>query len=196
MAPGANRTLDVAHVTAALDALARPGDCVVASLEIPLTTAAAALTAARASGARTLLNPAPWRGDATELFAASDVVVPNEGELDAIGGVEAARAAGATAVVVTRGERGVRVLLTGATSDVDAPTIDAIDSTGVGDAFCGALATELAAGAALVDAARFAAAAGALACTGVGARTALATREEIERLLTLPDGGRSAPHRP
>ena len=62
---------------------------------------------------------------------------------------------------------------------VDAFRIDPVDTTGAGDAFCGALAGALAEGTALADAATIAAAAGSLAVRSPGASASCAGREEI-----------------
>ncbi len=92
-------------------------------------------------------------------------------------------ARGVRTVVVTLGAQGV-LACSGATPlHVAAPAVIAIDTTGAGDAFNGALAVALGEGRPLADALRFATAAGALACTRRGAQDALPTREEVEALL-------------
>jgi ribokinase len=65
---------------------------------------------------------------------------------------------------------------------VPAFEVDAVDSTAAGDAFCGALAAALSRGATLVEAVRWANAAGALACTRVGAEPSLPERSAIDAL--------------
>jgi ribokinase len=183
VAPGANRELTSEYVTKAVTALAVAGDVVLVSLEITLEAATAALIAARRQGARTVLNPAPWREDASAaLFEHCDVVVPNEHETAAAGGIDAILAAGASTVVMTRGARGVRVATPGAAFDVDGCEVDVVDTTGAGDAFCGALASQLAEDAEIAAAVEFAAAAAALACTALGARTALPSRDDVAHM--------------
>jgi len=186
VAPGANRSMTSAHVEAALGALVGAGDVVLVSLEITVDAATAALVAAARIGATTILNPAPCRaGEGIEAaFAACNVVVPNAGEADEYGGAPAILAAGARAVVVTRGAAGADIF----TPDRAAPrhvepfSVDAVDTTGAGDAFCAALATELGTDVPLDSAARFASAAAALACTALGARAALPTRAQTYAL--------------
>jgi ribokinase len=63
---------------------------------------------------------------------------------------------------------------------VPAPRVDAIDTTGAGDAFNGALAAELAAGRDLADATRFAVAAASLSTRSEGAREGMPRREQVE----------------
>jgi ribokinase len=126
-----------------------------------------------------------------------DVLVPNEHELVQLAGAEAARRSPAQlaalarglparAVVVTLGPRGALVLSgdSGPGLLQPPPPVAAVDTTGAGDAFCGALATALAAGEALPTAARFAVAAAALSTTGAGARGALPRHADV--LAALP----------
>ena len=178
--PGANATV----------ATPRPfpaAAVVLCQLEIPLTTVTDVLVAAREAGARTILNPAPAAALPDAVLAACDVIVPNEHEVELLGGVELLLAAGCGAVVVTRGGAGVDV------HTADAPTlhvppfpVDVIDTTGAGDAFCGSLAARLAAGDTLALAVRWAAAAGALATTVPGAVPAQPRADAIRELLARP----------
>jgi ribokinase len=176
--PGANSLARVASLPSAT--------VVLAQLETPVETVIAAFTAARSAGSRTVLNPAPVPNDGLppELLALCDVIVPNEHEVELLGGVDRLVAAGVGAVVVTRGAAGVTVTRAGdaATLSIAAFEVHPIDTTGAGDAFCGTLACGLATGADLPDAARRAAAAGALATTVAGAVPSLPVAAEIDRL--------------
>ena len=159
---------------------------VLAQLEVPVATVIVAFAAARTVGSLTVLNPAPVpaAGVPHELLSLCDVIVPNEHELALLGGVERLVAAGVGAVVVTRGADGVTVTdaSDGVSRSIDAFDVDPIDTTGAGDAFCGTLASRLASGADLHDAARTAAAAGALATTVAGAVPSLPHAADIHRL--------------
>ncbi len=156
---------------------------VLCQLEVPIESVADAFDNARRAGARTVLNPAPAAPLPGELLAGCDVIVPNEHEVELLGGVEALLAAGCGAVVVTRGAAGVDVHLGSSLLHVPPFQVDVVDTTGAGDAFCGSLAARLAAGVTLADAVRWAAAAGALATTVHGAVPAQPTVAAIERLL-------------
>jgi ribokinase len=146
---------------------------VLAQLEVDPAVVAAAFGLARSRGALTILNPAPADGVPDGLVALCDVVVPNEHELAVLGGPAELAAAGVATLVVTRGAAGAdlheRVGGGWSTQPVAPFDVDAVDTTGAGDAFCGAMAARLAAGASLVDALVFAAANGALATTRPGA---------------------------
>jgi sulfofructose kinase len=97
-------------------------------------------------------------------------------------------AALAPAVVITLGSRGALWQREGIRGQTPAFPVSAVDTTGAGDAFHGALALALAEQMGWEEALRFASAAGALTCTRLGARTALPTREAVQRLLRSSDG--------
>ena len=156
---------------------------VLCQLEVPLEQVAAALTAGRNAGATTILNPAPAAPLPSDLVASCDIVVPNEHEAELLGGADALLAAGCRAVVVTRGGAGVDVHTRDDIEHCAAFAVEVVDTTGAGDAFCGALAARLAAGDDVHAAVRWAAAAGALATTVVGAVPAQPRSGAIEALL-------------
>ena len=177
--PGAN---DEARVPGLPDA-----SVVVAQLEVPMRSVIDLFSAARKRGMTTILDPAPAVPLSNELLALCDLILPNEHEVSVIGGAEHLLDCGVGAVVVTRGAAGVSVYESGP----DAPpiweqpafSVDPIDTTGAGDAFCGALAARLAEGSDLRAAIRWAAAAGALATTKPGAVPSLPRSVETDRLL-------------
>lgn len=175
VAPGAN---DHVHLPSKLAARV-----VLAQLEVPMSVVAATLALARERNAITVLNPAPAGDLSPTLIADCDVLVPNEHEVELLGGADRLLAAGCRAVVVTRGGAGIDVH-----TDDDAwhqPPFDVevVDTTGAGDACCGGLAARLAAGDDLRAAVRWGAAAGALATTRHGAVPAQPTAAEIQALL-------------
>jgi ribokinase len=165
-----------------------PGKVVLAQLEAPVDAVVGAFTAARAAGSTTVLNPAPAAALPRKLVALTDVLIPNEHEAAQVGDIAELHAAGVQTIVVTLGSRGVAVsTLRGASAEswkLPAIPVDAIDTTGAGDAFCGCLAAGLAAGVELDGALRRAVAAGALATTGSGAVPSLPTAERIDEILS------------
>lgn len=145
---------------------------VLAQLEVPAESVAAALGAARISGALTILNAAPAQQAAIGMLADVDVLVVNETECVELGGVERLHAAGAGTVVLTQGAGGVTLHRAGQDPlHVDAFPIDPVDTTGAGDAFCGALAAALSQGVAIEAALVCACAAGAVVAQQLGATT-------------------------
>lgn len=180
VAAGANGELREADAAADVAGAA----VVLAQLEVPVKSVAAALRAGRAAGALTVLNAAPAAAQALDLLGDVDVLVVNETECEELGGVETLHAAGAPTVVLTRGADGVELHQVGVPSlHVPAFPIDPVDTTGAGDAFCGALAAALSAGAVIEDALMTASAAGAIVARHRGANTAALTPQALAELV-------------
>lgn len=178
VASGANRLVDG---EAAAEA-ARGADVVLVQLEIDPAVARRALESGRESGALTVLNAAPAHPAALEMLAFVDVLVVNDGEAEALGGIDALR--DAVTVIRTRGAAGSIVYPLGEEPfEVVAFRIEPVDTTGAGDAFCGGLAAALARGEALEGAVREGSAAGAIVAQHRGAQTDALSREAIHRLI-------------
>ncbi len=182
--PGANAAVSPAAVEAALAAIDANDAVLVVCLEIPLESVVGAARAATARGWRVVLNPAPARELPAELVAAATVITPNETEVEVLGGVDALLAAGAGAVVVTRGGDGTELHPSGGAATRIAPSrAEVVDTTGAGDAFTAALAVALANGRELADAVAWASAAGAIATEGFGARGSLPAAAQVDERL-------------
>jgi ribokinase len=179
VASGANARLDPALVE---EALARAAPRVVLiSLEIGDEAVLAGARAGAAASARLVLNPAPARPLPAELLDLGPLLTPNEAEARALGGAEALAERTGAPVVVTLGARGALIVERGRAPEPVAPhAVDAVDTTGAGDAFNGALAGELARGTELAAAARFAAVAAALSTRQRGARAGMARRDAVQ----------------
>lgn len=188
VASGANACLDAGAVHRALsgrDLAGRPG-VLLANLEVPDAAILAGARAATEAGWRFVLDPAPARPVADELFRLGPILTPNEGEARALSGADDPEEAlavlmGRTGapVVLTLGSRGALVAEGGARTRIPAPEVEAVDATGAGDVFDGALATRLAAGASLLSAAAAGVAAASLSTTVAGARGLEATPERV-----------------
>lgn len=192
--PGANALLTREHVR---DAVRSAIDVavVLAQAEIPLSALESAMVTGRSAGALTVLNPSPALQVPAAVMEHVDVVVANEHEaailtgLDATGGHGAAAAAaalveaGATTAIVTRGAEGAAWAEAGRSGSVAAFAVEAIDTVGAGDAFCGALCAALAGGVGTEAALRWASAAGALAASRAGAVPSLPTETEVRNLV-------------
>jgi ribokinase len=198
--PGANGALSPDDVQAAAGAIAG-ADVVVAQLEVPVAAAIAAFRVARAAGVTTIFNPAPAAPVPDEIWRLSDVVVPNETEAAVLTGLPveddaqaetAARALierGARAVILTLGRRGSLVVNVAGTERILPVAVDAVDSTGAGDAYVGTLAVTLGAGLSLFDAASRANLIAALSVTNAGTQTSfpeLTAAEEFLARFGLP----------
>jgi ribokinase len=181
--PGANAALTA--LTDAELAAVRNADVMVAQLEIPVETVTQAATAAHAAGTRVVLNAAPARPVPPALLEAVDLLVVNQGEARAItaGDDFPALLADVRRVVVTLGADGAWYGdRDGADRHVPAIRVPTVDSTAAGDAFTGALAVAWGEGRELVEAVRWACAAGAACVRRVGASVSLPQRAEIDEL--------------
>ncbi|MEX2551332.1 MAG: ribokinase [Nitriliruptoraceae bacterium] len=180
---GANDHLSEAEIEAARPTIAA-ADVVVCQLEIPLEITQLALRVAREEGVRTILNPAPAREELpSELYELADIFCPNEPETELLTGgrvstleestaqAEMLRDRGAGAVVLTLGDRGCLVVDDEGASEIATDAVEAVDTTGAGDAFVGSLAHFLARGADLRDAAARANRVAAISVRGRGTQT-------------------------
>lgn len=176
--PGANATVTPHRVDDAADLVAGARVCVVQA-EIPLATVAHVARLAAAGGTRLVLNVAPAAELPPETVAAADPLVVNEHEAAILLGrryadpAESARelaARGVRSVVVTLGVGGVVGVADGATWSLPARRVDALDTTGAGDAFVGALAAGIADGLAVEQAAALATRVAAASVTRLGAQ--------------------------
>ncbi|MDG4802511.1 ribokinase [Micromonospora sp. WMMD980] len=183
--PGANEAF-VAPTEAELAAV-READVLVAQLEVPVETVTEAALAARSAGTRVVLNAAPARSLPAELLAATDLLVVNEPEAQALTG----RGRGEPAALLDLVPRAVLTLGGDGAWYVDrdrpavhvpAVPVDVVDSTAAGDAFTAALAVAWGEGRDLTEAVRWASAAGAACVRKLGASVALPHRTEIDAL--------------
>ncbi|MFN3254440.1 MAG: ribokinase [Ilumatobacter sp.] len=176
--PGANAAVEVDA-----DHLPR-GRVTLLQLEIPIDTVVASAAIASLRESTIVLNPAPaTTALPTELLAQCDVVIPNEHEIDLIGGAAQLLADGVATLIVTRGGAGSDLVTMTGHLTVPPFAVTPIDTTGAGDAFCGALSARLAEHADVMDAARYANAAGALATMTAGAVPSLPTRQAVEAFI-------------
>jgi ribokinase len=169
------------------------GAALLVSLEVPLETAAAALACAHDAGIPTILNPAPASPLHADVRAHTGHLVPNRSEAALLAGrdpaepldalIDALRDGFSGTIVITIGRDGVVVDDGSNREHVPAVEVDTVlDSTGAGDAFCAAYTTALVEGAEPIEAARFAAHAGALAVTVNEVVPALPRRIDLPRL--------------
>ncbi len=187
LSAGANGALTPDHL-AGLPHLLRGAAVLCLCFEVPMETVIAAARQAREAGVRVVLNPSPAAPITDRLLEAVDLLLLNESEaadlLETQGDWETTasrlRQRGMPAAIVTLGAEGAVVLEEGRVTEIPAVPITPVDTTGAGDAFTGAVAARLAAGASLAEAARFAARAAAWSATRTGAQPSYATLAELE----------------
>ncbi|MBR0951985.1 ribokinase [Bradyrhizobium canariense] len=199
--PGSNALVGVDDV--ATVPLAK-GDVAVSQFEIPLPTIAAFFQRARAAGATTLLNPAPAMNVSRDLLGLVDVLVLNETELGLLAGIElsdsdpydritdAARRIQAETdqiICVTLGKRGVLALIAGRPHHISGRAVTAVDTTGAGDCFVGAVAALLADGQPIQSALGYANVAASISVQRMGAAPSMPTIAEVSAVLRAERGG-------
>jgi ribokinase len=190
VSPGANAALTAKDVEESADVIAA-AKVVLVQLEIPTAAIVAAVAAATGT---VILNPAPAPAPGKALpesvLERTDILIPNRTELASLAGssvpttVEEVKSfigqvSGPEQVIVTLGAEGV-VIFDGDNLDhVPAPKVQAIDTTGAGDCFCGSLAGRLAQQDSTYDALRYAITAAAISVTMVGASESMPSAEQV-----------------
>jgi ribokinase len=172
----------------------REGEIWVAQFETPLATTEAIFRKARAAGAHTILNLAPMVPHPPRLLRLVDIAVLNEIELaQATGSKLTAKSAeraivaacgklrerGAGTVIATLGARGLVIVDAEGSTALPAFKAKVVDTTGAGDCFVGALATQFAAGVPIIDSARYANAAAACSVERLGATPSMPTPKDV-----------------
>jgi ribokinase len=175
---------------------ARSASVCVLSFEVPDAAIVAAAAVARRDGIPIVVSPAPARSIPAELIDARPILTPNELEVSVLAGVPrpdaAARVLSARTrapVIVTLGAEGALLVDADAAERLPAPEVEAVDTTGAGDTFTGALAVELARGANVRDGVRYALAAASLSVTVSGAREGMPSRDRVTSFLSAQAAG-------
>jgi ribokinase len=200
--PGANALVGATDVQAPVFA---NGDIAVSQFEIPLPTVRAFFKRARAAGATTILNPAPAIEFDAEMLDLVDILILNESELGLLAKAELrdtddqARFIGAARslqsnkdkiICVTLGKRGALALVGGQPMIIPGSAVTAVDTTGAGDCFVGAVAAQLASENSIRDALHYANDAASICVQRMGAAPSMPTAAEVEATLSTRRGGR------
>ncbi|MEA4811858.1 MAG: ribokinase [Anaerolineaceae bacterium] len=169
-------------------------DALLLQNEIPVESIAAAVSLCKGK-IPIFLNPAPAMPYLPGTLEGLDYFIPNEYEFEfythqslenmhAIEkGLQFLQTMGVKEPLITMGTKGVAYLEDGQARIMPGFKVQVIDSTGAGDTFSGAFACRRMAGDALPEAIRYAQAAAALACTKLGAQSAIPCREEVTAFL-------------
>jgi ribokinase len=190
--PGASADLLPADLTG-LDLSS--DDILLAQLEIPAATVATAAAVAARVGCRFVLNPAPAATLGSELLELVDIATPNETELAALTGMPTATTSevvaaaeqlisrGVGEVVATVGAKGAIHVTSASSMSHPALLVDAVDTTGAGDAFNAGLVVGLSRGLELPDAIDLGCRAGAYCVTQVGVLDGLPTQAKLDEFV-------------
>jgi ribokinase len=189
---GANETLSPEDVDAAAPLL-RKADAIILQFEIPLRTVYHTMKFAKINGIRCIVNPAPAQPLELQKLRDADYFIPNESEAEVITGMpvhsidEAKKCAAfllhqeMRKVVITLGEGGSLVAGPGGMELIPAFKVQAVDTTGAGDAFIGSFAVFLGEGLLEKEALQRASLYAALSTTRVGTQKSFCNRDEFER---------------
>lgn len=190
IAPGANRELYPSHLENLGDIISK-SDILVLQLEIPMETVEFAADLAKQSNTIVILDPAPAVKLSDTLLSSIDFLLPNEHELDLVlentGGSLEDKAKiltrkGVGTLILTEGKRGVSIISNDRKIKIEAPKMNAVDTTAAGDTFAGAFAYGLANNWDVKKSADFAVKAASLSVTKVGAQSSIPWLKEVEQM--------------
>lgn len=193
---GANMSLVNDDIYSAKDVILK-SNVIVSQLEVPINVILEAFKFAKQNEVLTILNPAPAKDIPEELYELTDIIVPNESELERISGreiltindaVEASMTIinkGTKIVIATLGEQGALIVLKNSNIHIQGEKVKVIDTTAAGDSFIGALSYKLSkntilAEENLIDIVKFANKVASLTVQRKGAQPSLPYLHEIE----------------
>lgn len=186
--PGANHEIESKKAIEAIESIAGLA-VVVAQCEIKQEVTLAAFSAAKKRGCVTILNPAPYQPLSEELLAVTDWIIPNETEFKELHGqaptsddVLKSFRPGKNSIVTLGSEGAVLITSDGNLTRVSAPKVNAVDTTGAGDAFVGVFAFGLASGKNPEDAMKLGVKVASMSVTRKGAQSSYPSQAEIETL--------------
>jgi len=186
--PGANHEIESKKAIEAIESITGLA-VVVAQCEIKQEVTLAAFSAAKKRGCVTILNPAPYQSLSEELLKVTDWIIPNETEFKELHGQaptsdEALKKfrPGKNSIVTLGSEGAVLITSDGNLSRVSAPKVNAVDTTGAGDAFVGVFAFGLASGKNPEDAMKLGIKVASMSVTRKGAQSSYPSQAEIETL--------------
>lgn len=188
--PGANSNLTPSEVGKYLDKISNISTILIQT-GIPMETIKFAIEYASIYSIKVILNPAPANAHASALLDKIDIITPNISEAEILTGIpvididSARRAAenlyfnGAKNVVITMGALGSVLLYREGFYVIPATKVKAIDSTGAGDTFNGALALAVSEGQDMLSAVHFASQVASIATTRMGAQSSIPNRNDL-----------------
>lgn len=190
--PGANFTLTPDTITPEMEQLISEADVLLTQLEIPLETVQRVLEIAHANNVKTILNPAPAQPLPAELLQLVDYLTPNETEFALLAEhsfktneelatlMKKWEEAYNQTLIVTLGEQGSANLQDGELVITPADKVEAVDTTGAGDAYNGALAVSAAQEKSLPEMITFATKVAAQAVTKFGAQDGMPYAADLD----------------
>lgn len=170
-------------------------DFLLTQLETNLQATQSAIAMVHQAGGRVILNPAPAQAVPEETLSMVYAITPNETEAELLTGIalhtleDMERASqwfidrGVQVVIITLGSKGVYVCHGQQGRLIAANAVDAVDTTGAGDAFNGGLLTALAEGQDIYQSVAFAQALAGLSVQKIGTACSMPNRADIDAVL-------------
>ena len=193
--PGACHNITSADVDSAEDTIKNSAMLMV-QLEVNIDATLKAMRLAYKNSVPIIMNPAPAQKLDDSIYKMVDFLTPNETEAEILTGIKTDSMTniklaadwlfkkGVKNVIITMGSDGIYIKNNELEAIVPAFKVQAVDTTGAGDAFNGCLAVALMEGLNIIDAAKFANAGAALSVTKIGTAPAMPFREEIENFIS------------
>ena len=188
---GANFEVTKEDVDNAMPILKESGVCILQN-EIPVEIIAYAIDKAKEAGCIVVLNAAPAIELPEECLSKVDILVVNEVEAEfycheKIDSVEKAKTEIKKMaekynnnVIFTLGKDGAVAYENGTIEFIPAMKVDAIETTGAGDSYIGAVSHSIIEGKSLIEACKFATKCSAITVCRMGAQPSMPTLEDVE----------------
>ena len=192
---GVNAKTSFSQLKKVLGKVSKKDDVLLCQLEVPIDTVLKSLNLGKELGLKTILNPAPAQILPDEIYKFVDVIIPNEIEAEMITGINSNSIhfsksvveyfinKGVKEVIITRGSKGSVYGDKNGLILVKPFKVKALDTTGAGDAFVGAIASQIAKGYSVKESLTFATASAALSVTKFGAQASMPSQKEVEDFL-------------
>ncbi|MFD2923063.1 ribokinase [Halobacillus naozhouensis] len=181
VAPGTNGMLSP-ELVQNHKSMIKDSDVILLQLEIPIETISYVASLAYDMGIPVILNPAPYQKLPSALLSQVEFLTPNETEASSLlkdPVLDILR----EKMIITQGDQGVVIHQNESDITIPGYKVPARDTTGAGDTFNGALATQLAKGKRLEKAVMYANAAAAMSVTKLGAQSGMPMKDEVEQFL-------------
>ena len=175
---GANAKISEEQIDAFLSH-ADKGDIFLTQLENPINMIGYALKRAKEKGMLVVLNPAPANKEIEKYLKYVDVLTPNEGECELLGGKDYLSKIVKT-LIVTLGDNGFEIIEKKSNMRFPCIKVNAIDTTAAGDTFVGAMLAKYSENGNLMQSACYGSLAASIACTRKGAQPSIPTKKEVE----------------
>lgn len=178
--PGANKRITPEMVESHREEILK-SSWLLLQFEIPLESVERALEIAAEGHVNVIVNPAPYHDIPENWIDKITYITPNEAEANQLFSAFTNKEALLSKLVITKGKDGAEYFDQGERVSIPALKVDAIDTTGAGDTFIGALAVALSEGLPLKESCQFAVKAAGLSVTKLGAQAGMPSRSDLNK---------------